>query len=173
MSFSIRRRIRALVAPSHHISCSRRLWRSGLRELKARGRGITESGAFLLGTLHGRRRVIHRFAYYDDLEPGCLDSGIVRLTASAFGSLWDCCDEHGLNVVADVHTHPGAPLQSRLDARHPMIAKVGHVAIIVPNFAREYVGPGQLGIYEYRTEGEWVDWSGANASRFFYMGFWS
>ncbi len=53
-----------------------------------------------------------------------------------------------------------------------MIAKPGHIALIVPDFARHVVGPAELGIYEYQGEHRWADHSGRGARRFFYVGMW-
>src|SRR2546430_11791246 len=105
MSFSIRTTIRGLVAPEHHLSCSSKVWRAGLIELKRRGDGCRESGAFLLGKNYGQRREISDFAFYDDFDPHCLDTGIVVFDGAFYGLLWQRCREEGLEVVADVHTH--------------------------------------------------------------------
>ena len=172
MTFSIRATIRALAAPEHRLSCSTSLWRAGLAELARRGRGVHESGAFLLGRLRGERRLIEQFVYYDALEPHCLETGIVVFDGAGFGPLWALCRETGLRVVADVHTHGCGARQSRLDRENPMVALAGHVALIVPDFARRVGGPAELGIYQYEGEHRWHDHSGLRAARFFYVGRW-
>jgi proteasome lid subunit RPN8/RPN11 len=172
MISSIRTTIRALVARKHRLSCPAHLWRAGLAELRQRGGSYRESGAFLLGHDNGHRREIERFVYYDDLDPHCLDTGIVDFDGAGFPPLWRLCTESGLVVVADVHTHPGHPGQSTADRDHPMIATRGHIALIVPSFARRAVGPRELGIYEYEGGHRWRDRSGVNAGRYFYIGFW-
>jgi proteasome lid subunit RPN8/RPN11 len=180
MSFSIPATIRAhvasLLAPDHRLSCASSLWRSGLAELRRRGGGQRESGAFLLGVRNGsdadmRRRVM-RVVYYDDLDPHCLDTGVVIFQALGFGPLWQLCRETGLSVVADVHTHPGEARQSDADRRHPMIATAGHIAIIVPDFAQRLVHGDKLGLYEYVGAHQWRDHSGGAGSPFFYAGMW-
>lgn len=171
MNFSIRATIRGFVAPDHVLACSTNLWRSLFEALVARGLGRRESGAFLLGT-HGRRRQIRRFVLYDDLDLHCLDSGIVRFDGAGYGPLWAMCRETGLSVVADVHTHPGGPYQSGADRTSPMIAKAGHLAIIVPNFAMGSTSAQDLGLYRYRGQHEWDNWSLAEAGRRLYIGRW-
>lgn len=181
MSFSLPATIRALatslLAPEHRLACAAPLWRAGLEELRRRGGGRRESGAFLLGarTTHGsadRRRVL-RFVYYDDLDARCLDSGVVVFDGARFGPLWQLCREAGLEVVADVHTHPGLALQSDTDRRHPMIATPGHFAVIVPDFAQRIPASVELGLYEYLGAHQWRDHSGAAAGRTFYTGPWA
>jgi proteasome lid subunit RPN8/RPN11 len=170
MTFSIRRIIRGLVAPKHRLSCSTRLWREGLRELRRRTEGVHESGAFLLGSQEGARRRITRFAYYDDLDLQSLSTGIVVFDGSGYGPLWQLCRDSGLSVGADVHVHGGVARQSTADRDHPMIALPGHIAIILPRFAERVFWPPDLGMYEYLGEHRWTDWSGARAKQFFHIG---
>ncbi len=173
MIFSIQKTIRALVSPKYRLSCSTELWREGLAELRRRGlNGRRESGAFLLGERDGERRRVVRLAYYDDLDPHSLDTGIVVFDGAGYGPLWQQCRDEGLTVVADVHTHPGRPLQSNSDRTNPMIAKRGHIALIVPKFAERTFMPGEIGVYEYEGEHRWRDLSGPRAGQIFYVGYW-
>jgi proteasome lid subunit RPN8/RPN11 len=142
----------------------RALWMDGLGDLARRSGGARESGAFLLGRRDGDVAVVEELAYYDDLESGCLDSGMVVLTGAAFTALWQRCRTSGRAVVADVHTHPRRARQSDLDRRNPMIAMAGHIAIIVPNYAQGTPDPSALGIYVYRGSHTWFDLSGAWAA---------
>ena len=172
MTFSIRRNIREFVAPKHRLSCSTRLWKAGLRELRRRTQGVHESGAFLLGHHEGERRRITRFAYYDDFDPHSLDTGIVVFDGSGYGPLWQLCRETGLSVIADVHVHGGVARQSTADRENPMIALPGHVALILPSLVERIFWSDELGIYEYEGEHRWKDWIGKMAGQFFYIGFW-
>ncbi len=172
MTFSIRAIIRALVAPERRLSCSSEVWKTGLQELRRRSAGYRESGAFLLGVQNGRTREIIRFVYYDDLDPHCLDKGIVIFDGSGYGPLWKLCRDANLSVVADIHTHPGSPYQSSLDRDNPMIATTGHLALIVPNFAKNDVLQHELGIYEYEGNHRWQNHSGRKARKIFYIGMW-
>jgi proteasome lid subunit RPN8/RPN11 len=152
MNYSIAEIIRLLLAPRHDLSCSWFLW----RPLRDRGRkGRRESGAFLLGLRrHGRVRVVD-FVPYDDLDPDCLNTGIVRFDGRYFGDLWEICKRRGLTVVADVHTHPGRSDQSDSDRAHPMITKAGHLALILPDFAAPPVRRRGIGIYRYEGAKRW------------------
>lgn len=173
MNFSIRTIIRAWLAPKHRLSCSRRLWKDLLTELDHRGERCHEAGAFLLGVERGERREITQVVYYDDLDPHAYDTGACVLHGDAFAQLWMHCHNRGVTVVADVHTHPEAALQSHADRTNPMIVRGGHVAIIVPNYARPPVSQSNLGLYEYQGGHTWTDRSGPSASGFFYLGLWS
>ena len=106
MNFSIVATIRRLLAPQHELSVSWLTWYRLIAGLRRSGRGFRrESGAFLLGRRSGDRARIVTFVLYDDLDPNCLDTGIVRLDGRHFGALWDECRRRDLVVVADVHTH--------------------------------------------------------------------
>lgn len=172
MSFSIRAIIRDLVAPDHRISCPSSLWNMGLIELNRRGMGSRESGAFLLGRCENGKCHVTQIIYYDDLDPHCLDTGIIVFDGSYFRDLWRICRETGMDVLADVHTHPGRPIQSGLDRDNPMIGTKGHIAIIVPNLATKPVKANQLGVYEYQGNHTWKPYLGQDAKKYLYIGRW-
>ena len=167
MVFSILRTIQAWSAPRHGIRCTRAVWRRIHGELRVRGEGRRESGAFLLGTRQNGRRLILDAVYYDDVAPGALRSGAILVPGHAYAKLWDECRRRGLEVVADVHTHPRAAYQSSIDSKHPMISERGHVAFIIPFFAMGSPMSSELGMYEYQGGGSWHDYSGPFAKRFF------
>ncbi|SRR5260370_11164194 len=132
--------------------------------------GSRESGAFLLGKRrHGRAR-IHTFMLYDDLDPRCLDTGIVSFDGRYFGKLWDVCKEQDLTVVGDIHTHPGGSQQSDSDRAHPMIARAGHIALIVPQFAASPVRQTEVGIYRYEGAKRWYIVPSNERRRFLHVG---
>lgn len=134
------------------------VWRSLLRELRKRGGGFRESGAFLLGKVGSRR--VSRFLCYDDLDDGAIETGIITLHAVGFVRLWEICQNENLRVLADVHTHPSAWTgQSESDRTHPMIAKPGHLALILPNYAKRNWRPlAGASVYEYLGDHEWKPW---------------
>jgi hypothetical protein len=172
MNFSIAQIIARLWAPRHEVSCSWLLWQRLTAKLRERGRDATrESGAFLLGYRNdGRARIID-FILYDDLDPHALDTAIVRFDGRYFGALWDICKCRGLSVVADVHVHPGGCGQSASDQDHPMISRAGHVAFILPDFARPPVRPESVGMYRYLGDKRWHTVPAAARRAFLHLGF--
>lgn len=173
MIFSLKTTIRAFAAPEHRISCPRKLWNVILRELDRRGQRRHEAGVFLLGVEKVRRLEVKDVVFYDDLDPDAYKTGVCVLHGDAFAKLWAVCRERGLTVVADVHTHGAAAVQSHSDRTNPMVARAGHIAIIVPNMARRPIQHAALGIYEYCGQHEWTNRSGKNAKPYFYVGLWS
>lgn len=169
----IHRIIRAFVPPEHRLDCPPRLWRTLVAELERRGGCRHESGAFLLGTITGKRRRASDIVYYDDLDARAYASGICVLDGDAFAQLWAICRERGRTVVADVHTHPGAAWQSLSDRTNPMIARAGHVAVILPDYARAPVDLSRIGVFEYRGAHTWDDRSPVRGHRFLNLSRWS
>lgn len=172
MSFCIAETTRRVLAPRHELSCSLFLWLRLCRRLRERGKNRTrESGAFLLGRREGERARISDFALYDDLDPRSLDTGIVRFDGRHFGELWALCRLKGLTVIADVHVHPGGAGQSVSDREHPMIAAVGHVALILPNYAMRPLRRRDIGMYRYLGRKQWRVVPPADRRQFFHLGF--
>lgn len=172
MNFSIAGTMRRLLAPRHELSISWFLWQRLCRRLRERGKNRSrESGAFLLGCRNGGRARIVDFVLYDDLDPHCLDSGIVRFDGRYFGEVWALCKARGLTVVADVHVHPGGAGQSESDRAHPMISRAGHIALILPRFAATPLPRREIGIYRYRGGRRWMAIPAAARRSFFHIGF--
>jgi hypothetical protein len=172
MTFSLKATIRAWLAPRHRLTCPSRYWRDIVGELYRRGENRHEAGVFLLGIARDGRREVQDVIYYDELDSCAYESGVCVLHGDAFAKLWALCRERKLTVVADAHTHGGEGSQSEADRTNPMVARPGHIAIIVPDFARWPIRRHRLGVYEYRGQHHWTDrstrWRG-----FFYTGFWS
>ena len=135
------------------------LWRRLLQDLRRGGRGMGESGAFLLG--RPSKREVMSYACYDTLDPNAYQHGAIAFHAEGYEALGSCCRESGLEVLCDVHTHPGPGVgQSHIDQRHPMLPIVGHTALIVPHFANTpWWSLQAVGVYEYLGEFRWRDHS--------------
>jgi hypothetical protein len=151
-------------ADEYGVRISRRRWRALVSELARRGRGDRESGAFLLARKDKTQRKVVAVAYFDDLDPDSLN-GAISIRGEAFAKLWDICGERGMRVIADVHTHPGAGVgQSHIDEANPMIARRGHVGIIVPHFAEHDPRPRDVGFHIYQGDRTWTSAFGDQAA---------
>ena len=165
MTFSMLRTIGARIFPPTPLMCRKDLWRKTLHELRVRGEGRRESGGFLLGVRQGEQRTIRMFVPYDEIDPASL-RGMILFDGSKIDQLWNICKKTGLQVVADVHTHPAGYGQSSVDQANPMLPERGHIALIVPNYAGGNYGPGRIGIYQYFGRDGWVNQT-AKGSTFF------
>jgi len=171
MAFSLPTLLRAALGRPPRLVCSPRIWNHGVDELRRRTGGRRESGAFLLGNPNGKTRRIQQFLFYDDVDPHCFDHGIVEFDGSKFGLVWKKCRELKMTVVADVHVHPGHYGQSSSDRHNPMIPEVGHLALIIPNYAARHRRPGKIGVYEYLGARQWRDHS-ARGAQTLHIGWW-
>lgn len=142
------------------------LWMPLTEQLRRRGEGRHEAGAFLLGAMQGGTRTVSDVIYYDELDPHAYRTGVCVLHADAFAVLWRRCRDRALTVVADVHTHPYGARQSLIDRRNPMVARAGHVAIIIPDYAATPVLRDRLGVYIYQGNHSWNDQSPSTGSAF-------
>ena len=156
-----------LRGPNPRISCDAHVWAAGVRELERRTLdGRRESGAFLLGhDQHGQRQIVE-FVFYDDIDPHSLDTGIVHFHGNKLPKLWEHCRTRGYGVIADVHVHPGGYGQSGSDQADPVMPRAGHLAFIIPHFARRETQPGGIGMYEYLGNGAWQDHTAKGLSFF-------
>lgn len=153
------------VQPETLLRIPRRRWRALIRELARRGEGCRESGAFLLARTDHRPTRVAAIVYFDDIDPDCLN-GAISIHGSAFAKLWAICSGRGMRVIADVHTHPGADVaQSSIDAANPMVAIRGHVAVILPHFAKRDASPGHAGVHRYEGARSWRSHFGKDAAR--------
>lgn len=161
-----------MTPPRLHIGRER--WLGLLTGLHARSEGSHESGAFLLGKIDGDDRTVSTIIYYDELDPDAYSTGICILHADSFERLWAYCRESGQSVVADVHLHGnrGRARQSCSDRTNPMIAKPGHLALIVPRLARWPIWRHHLGVYQYRGAHQWNDLSAWRARAVVRTGTW-
>jgi proteasome lid subunit RPN8/RPN11 len=89
-----------------------------------------------------------------------LERGYIHFNGAGFVPLWKICQNEKLRVVADVHTHPTTWTdQSESDTTNPMIAQKGHMALIIPNYARRLrFSLRGVGIFEYLGDGQWRQW---------------
>lgn len=144
-----------MASPDPTLTLSLPLWWRLIRELRRRGGGVSESGAFVLGHRQGETAQARQLVFYDDIDRGALRTGIVRLSGQAMNAVWETCAREGLEVLADVHTHPGGAGQSRSDKEHPMVATRGHIALIIPNLARSVFDLAGVGHYRYLGAKRW------------------
>lgn len=149
------------------------LWTQLLSQLRRRGAGRSESGAFLLGPQQDNNARVTAFVCYDDLDPDA-HQGAIAFHAVGYAALWARCKEKNHRVWADVHTHPGRKVQqSLIDQRNPMLPLTGHTALIVPNFGRTpWWTLRGIGVYEYLGNFKWQHRNGSKEPPRIKLTFW-
>jgi hypothetical protein len=165
--------IRHFVARRAVLRMRPEVWDGLIADLGSRTEGRREAGAFLLASRRANPQTVVYIAYYDDLDPNSLSGG-VTFGFEGFGPLWDLCDQKQLRVVGDVHTHPGMSVtQSSIDRSNPMVAKVGHVAVIVPHLAAQPIHAREAGVHRYLGDHGWDSHVGERAAKVLYIGRWA
>lgn len=140
------------------------MWLRILRSLRIRGEGVRESGAFLLSDPDQTN--VSDYLLYDDIDPNALDKGLVDFDPTLLGEVWEYCNQRDLKVIADIHTHPpmGGVQQSISDKMHPAIPQKGHIAMIVPNYSKDwFLSLDDVGIYKYLGNKKWETITNGNA----------
>ena len=140
------------------------VWTSLMLDLRLRGGGRRESGAFLLGRAGPAAKTVHDWLPYDELDPGSLNYDYVRLSTETFSRLWSVCAKRDMEVIGDVHTHPLGPAQSPSDRANPMVSIAGHIALIVPRFAMDDVTPTDVSVNVYPGSRKWSSHFGPRAA---------
>lgn len=138
------------------IEMPRAVYDTLIADLAKSGRGIKEAGAFLLGHAGDQSRRVSSYLMYDVVAvESSRKHAHVAFTAEEMAHAWEHCYATGLQVVADVHTHPLGPGQSVTDRAHPIVSVAGHVALIVPYFAMRAPRPVDLGVHVFEGTGRW------------------
>ena len=143
------------------------LWAKLVFDMRKRGKGVRESGAFLVGRQSNGRGYVHTYLCYDDIDPNAYQHGAIIFHAAGYAAAWKRCKELRLDLLADLHTHPGPDVrQSGIDQRHPMIPVVGHTAMIMPSFGHTPCWSlGGVGVYEYMGNFKWHTHTGVRPPR--------
>jgi proteasome lid subunit RPN8/RPN11 len=142
------------------IGISISLWYKLTKGLRSRGKGIRESGAFLVGKPD--LNTVTNIVFYDEFDKNVSESGIIEFKgAKAF---YEYLAKEGLEVKADIHSHPTSNTnQSYSDMTHPMIRVKGHIAIIAPNYAKDFfLLPKHCSLYEYQGDYKWMKFERKN-----------
>lgn len=129
------------------------------------GFGGTESGCFVLGRISRAERTAEDVIYFDDIDPDAYHAGAIRLNTAKLSTVYDICEAKGLSVVGDIHVHPLAAFLSTIDEAYPVIAREGHVSVILPYDGR-YRVPRQIAINIYRSTGQWIELPRGKCSKF-------
>ena len=102
-----------MIMSAPKLEVSKFLWQEIIGRLAIAGQGKRESGAFLLGALQPKRCVTS-YLLYDEISPTALHSDYVFLLGKDMSKVWAKCEQQNVQVVADVHTHPFGPAQSKI-----------------------------------------------------------
>jgi hypothetical protein len=94
-----------------------RLWARVIFDLRRRGAGVRESGAFLLGRDDRNPARVNTYICYDDVDAEAYQNGAIAFHANGCAALWQHCRKKQVQLLIDVHTHPGPDVPDAACAR--------------------------------------------------------
>lgn len=72
--------------------------------------------------------------------------------------------KEGLSLIAQIHSHPGRAYHSAVDDAFPIVAKIGGLSLVVPDFARAPFKLGTCATYRLSAAGVWEELSSRRVS---------
>jgi hypothetical protein len=69
-----------------------------------------------------------------------------------------------LQLIAQVHSHPGAAYHSSTDDEYAIATKVGCLSLVVPDFATRPFSLSECASYRLSVDGEWIELSSGETS---------
>lgn len=77
--------------------------------------------------------------------------------------------DEGLELIAQLHSHPNEAYHSETDDRYPIATRAGALSIVVPNFARAPFTIESCAVFRLSARGEWVAVSVDEACRLIHV----
>lgn len=71
----------------------------------------------------------------------------------------------GLELIAQLHSHPNEAYHSETDDRYPIATRAGALSIVVPNFARATFAIESSAVFRLSARSEWIAMSADEACR--------
>lgn len=106
-----------------------------------------EGVAYLLGVTNGDLTLVA-----DVFAPEAVTTrGSFHVTPTAMAKVMRAAADKKLQVVGQIHTHPGEAYHSDGDVEGARIAYSGYVSIVVPDYGRQLPGFREIAVYMYRA----------------------
>lgn len=67
--------------------------------------------------------------------------------------------EHKMTLMAQVHSHPGEAYHSETDDRYPIVAVVGGLSIVIPDFGFRHISISDWAVYRLMPSQGWLQLS--------------
>jgi proteasome lid subunit RPN8/RPN11 len=118
-----------------------------------------EGWVFWAGTVVDNLAVIAA-AYVPEQKAYKSEGGVcVVVEAPALHKLNIWLYQNRLELIAQVHSHPGRAYHSDTDDRFPIATTIGAFSIVVPNFARDPIAIGNCAVYRLEKSSLWTEMS--------------
>lgn len=138
------------------IYIDKKCWESTMKGLLQRSKGVRESACIWAGVRYETEWRVNDIIFLDDLK-GTQKGRLFHSTPrEASKKAFEILRGKGLQIIADVHTHPEKWVGlSPVDMQHPIEYRTGLLAIVIPHYARYPVTLNNLGVHEYLGSTKW------------------
>ena len=144
----------------NNIRIKSELWRQTWEGLSERSRGQIESLCIWAGRRTHESSEVTEVIFLDGI--GGVEGFALfhRITREAVGEIFAILKDKGLQIIADVHTHPEEWVGlSRTDREHPLEYRIGFVSIVLPHFGRAEHNKSGIGMHRYKGNHQWHELS--------------
>jgi proteasome lid subunit RPN8/RPN11 len=133
------------------------LWHKTQKGLATRGAGERESACLWVGQRGKEIWSVKGIIFLDDI-PGTISNKRFHHTPKeVVNKIYQVLRKEGLQIIADVHTHPGRDVEmSDLDKNHPIEYRVGLLSLILPNYGFPPITLRNTGFHEYLGNDMWT-----------------
>jgi len=83
--------------------------------------------------------------------------GSFDVSAAAMAQCVACASELELQVIGQIHTHPGEAYHSDGDVEGARIRYAGYISLVLPDYGRPLPSLKGIAAYIWRTEGKWAE----------------
>ena len=141
---------------SHIVRIKSDLWKLTWEGLSKRSDGRIESLCIWAGQRSPDVSVVTEVIFLDGIEGVEGFALFHRITREATAQIFAILKDKGLQIVADVHTHPGDWVGlSDTDREHPLEYRVGFISIVLPYFGRTDPMQEDIGMHRYEGNHQW------------------
>lgn len=138
------------------IRISQELWTKTWSGLRERGAAKREALCVWAGDRQHLPWEVTDVIFLGDL-PGVEGFALFhRISREAVTQLFGLLQAKGLDLIADVHTHPADWVGlSETDQEHPLEYRIGFISVVLPNYATSEPLLEAAGVHEYTGSMKW------------------
>lgn len=143
------------------------LWRLTWEGLKKRSYGDVESLCIWAGKRSQDLGVVSDVMFLDGIVGVEAFPLFHRISREATAEIFAAIRAKGLQLIADVHTHPEHWVGlSETDREHPFEYRVGFVSIVLPHFATSEPAIRSIGMHRYEGNLQWYELDDAEKQKY-------
>ena len=75
--------------------------------------------------------------------------------------------ENKMSLISQIHSHPSEAYHSSTDDAYPIVATIGGISIVVPDFASRAIDISNWAVFRLSMENEWVELNATEKNNLF------